>query len=216
MKKNKFPILFIFIVFLGLVSLLMPACGSKNNPLFSGSLTPTATPVNSQTIWANGNTGAFFGQNISLVPYGCSVLNVNVPDSISGNNTTLQVSATSVSQAVTADFFEPSPGSPGTYYASGHLQMDVKLDQSLSGYFQIGFAYSNSPTGGTYINTYYNLLVASLNTASFTHVSIALSNFYNAAYVSEPFYIYGPVGGAAGQPLTGPVITMDNIRWTYN
>ncbi len=202
-------------ILLASVSRLMTACANKT-PISSIYLTPTPTPVNSQIIWANGNTGAFFGQNVSLVPYGCSVLNVNVPDAISGNNTTLQISATAVSQAVTVDFFEPLPGGPGIYYASGHLQMDVKLDQSLSGYFQIGFAYSNSPAGGTYINTYDNLLAASLNTATFTHVSIALSNFYNAAYVTEAFYIYGPIGGPAGQPLTGPVITMDNIRWTSN
>jgi len=213
LKKVIFFI--ILMILLVLVSRLMTACANKT-PISSIYLTPTPTPINSQIIWANGNTGAFFGQNVSLVPYGCSVLNVNTPDPISGSNTTLQVSATSVSQAVTVDFFEPLPEGPGTYYASGHLQMDIKLDQSLSGNFQIGFAYSNSPAGGTYINTYYNLPAASLNTASFTRVSIGLSNFYNAAYVTEAFYIYGPVGGAAGQPITGPVFTMDNIRWTSN
>jgi hypothetical protein len=203
-------------VLLASVSFLMTACGNKN-PASSVYLTPTPTPLNSQTIWANGNTGAFFGQNVSLVPYSCLVSNVNVPDPISGDNTTLQVSVTVNSQPATVDFFEPSPEGPGTYYASGHLQLDIKLGQSLSGNLQIGFAYSSSAAGGNYTNTFYNLPIASLNTASFTHVSIALSNFYNAAYVDEPFYILGPVGGSAGQPVAGtPVFTVDNIKWTSN
>src|ERR1700722_18075934 len=62
LKKIKFSIIFILTILLGSVSLWVTACGNNKSPTSSGSLTPTATPVNSQTIWANGNTGYFFGQ----------------------------------------------------------------------------------------------------------------------------------------------------------
>jgi hypothetical protein len=194
---------------------LSTACGSGNNPAGSGSSgTPTPTPLNSQTIWANGNQGSFFSQNVALVPYVGVVANVATPDTISGDNTTLQFSATAAPTPVTGYFLIAAPENPGTYYASGHLQFDIELNQSTSGNFLVGFGYeANPPTPTTTNTSLYPIPASSLSMTAFTHISILLSTFTpNSANVIEPFYIYGPTVAPTG----GPAFTIDNVQWTSN
>jgi hypothetical protein len=207
--KNKFQMIFILVSVLGLAAWLSTACAPNNNPSSYGSGTATPTPVNAQTIWANGNFGSFFGASVAPVTVNGSILNVNTPDPISGDTTTLQFSATAVTTPLAPYFLDSAPENPGTYYASGHLQFDIILDQSpLSGNITVGFGYVNS--GGSTVTTSYALPVTSLNNSTFTHESIPLSKFTNSASVVEPFFVVGPNGNAEAQ------FTMDNIQWTSN
>ena len=214
MKKDEFKIFFVLFSVLGVITWLSTACSSGNNPAGSGG-TPTPTPVNAQTIWANGNSGVFFSQNVALVPYVGAVTNVSAPDTISGDNTTLQFSAPAVSTPVTGEFLIAAPENPGIYYASGHLQFDIKLNQAVTGNFSVGFGYqANPPTPTTTNTSFYPLPATSLSMTTFTHISIALSTFTpNSANVIEPFYIFGP-SGVPAQPNAGPALTVDNIQWT--
>ncbi len=221
MKKNRVKVFFILFLVLGVETWLSLSCSSGNNPSGSGSgsgyNTPTPTPVNAETIWANGNTGYFFSQNVALVPFVGTVNNVSTPDPISGDSTSLQFSATAVATPVNAYFLIAAPENPGTYYASGHLQFDIKLEQSSTGTFEVGFGYeANPPTPTTTNTSFYSISASSLSLTSFTHISIALSTFTpNSANVIEPFYIIGPLG-VAGEPNAQKAFTIDNIQWTSN
>jgi hypothetical protein len=219
MKRNQLQVFAVLFLALGTVTWLSTACGTGNNPAGSGFGTPTPTPVNAETIWANGSTGYFFSQNVALVNISGAVTNVSTPDAISHDNTTLQFSATAVATPVNSYFLIGAPENPGTYYASGHLQFDIELNQTgLTGNFQVGYAYQTAPSGGTTTNTApYIISATSLYTTVFTHESIPLSTFVaNSPLVVEPFYITGPVGGGATQPYGGPTFTIDNVQWTSN
>jgi hypothetical protein len=216
MKKNQFKVFFVLFSILGVLTWLSTACSNGNNPAGSGSNgTPTPTPLNSQTIWANGNTGSFFGTNLGLVPVNCTVANVSTPDTISGDNTTLQYNATVVATPVNSYFLGAAPENPTTYYASGHLQFDMKLNQVTTGNFTVGLAYQTAPSGGTTVNSGYSFPAALFNTSSFTHVSIALSNFIIPPAWWSPFISIVPSTSPV-EPTIGPAFTVDNIQWTSN
>jgi hypothetical protein len=220
MKRNQLQVFAVLFLALGTVTWLSTACGTGNNPAGSGFGTPTPTPVNAQTIWANGNTGAFFSQNVGPVLFYSSILNVSTPDPISGDNTTLQFSATAVATPVNAYYLSVAPENPGTYYASGHLQFDIKLNQTgQTGNFQVGYGYQTAASGGTTTNTTISISATTLSTTVFTHESIPLASFgANSPLVVEPFYIIGPAGGTTPppQPNAGPIFTIDNVQWTSN
>src|ERR1700677_2810671 len=172
--KNKYQLIFILISVIGLAAWLSTACAPNNNPSSYGSGTATPTPVNAQTIWANGNFGSFFGASVAPVTVRGSILNVNTPDPISGDTTALQFSATAMATPLAPYFLDSAPENPGTYYASGHLQFDIILDQSsITGNITVGFAYVNS--GGSTVTAPYALSVASLSAVTFTHESIPFS-----------------------------------------
>jgi hypothetical protein len=216
MKKDQFMIFFVLFSLLGVITWLSTACSSGNNPAGSGSGTPTPTPLNAQTIWANGNTGSFFGSTLALVPFNCVVVPNSTPDTISGDNTTLQFNATPAETPVNGFFLGAVPENPGTYYASGHLQFDMKLNQPMTGNFTVGLAYQTAPSGGTTVNSPYPLSAALFNTSTFVHASISLSNFTNSASVVEPFYIFSPGSASPIEPTNGPAFTIDNVQWTSN
>ena len=219
MKKDQIKILFVLFSLLGVITWLSTACSSGNNPAGSGG-TPTPTPVNAQTIWANGNLGSFFSQTVAWFSLSGTISNVSTPDPISGNNTTLQFSATAAATPVNSYFIIGAPENPGTYYASGHLKFDMKLNQTgQTGNFQVGYGYQTAASGGTTTNTFISISATTLSTTVFTHESIPLSSFVaNSPLVVEPFYIIGPAGGTTPppQPNAGPIFTIDNIQWTSN
>ncbi len=186
------------------------------------TISPTPTPVVEQIIWKQGSAGTWFGNALTIVPVssGTTLSTVNVLDPIAGDGWSWQVGSTGSQPVITdnepAVYFTSATTSDATsYFTSGHIQFDVLLNQpATSGYLAIPpfmRIYFGAVAGST--ANYYEVNLASLNTSTFTHVSIPISSFTLGGgpfqyQVMTPFYLVMNIAGS------GPIATFGNIRWT--
>ncbi len=190
--------------------------------LFVGCTRINTTPVPNptwppQTIWSNGTIGFWFGNVLTGNSGGCCPSTSSISsatDNISGDTNTLLLSTT-----YTHGFYfysASTPSNPSSYYAKGHLQFDIRLEQPPSLFTLLYVEYllqANSDNGAVTFNPNF---INSLSTTSFTHVSLPFSTFtpdYEAQSIDTPFEISWQTTSA---PSNGNVVTLDDIVWTAN
>ncbi len=180
---------------------LLAACGGSASPSSDGS-------SSAEVVWKNGVSGPFFGDTPGVAGgAGASVAVVAATDPISGDSQAVQVSnGTSPFGMVT---FQTISAHDASAYASGHVQFDLRMDTSTASTVTLywGVQYQGSQTFN-----HVNLNAAAFPVGSFVHVSEPVSAFSQGSsqdlrYLIVPLAVY--VAGG-----TGPLFTIDNVRWT--
>ena len=171
-------------------------------------------PIPPQVIWSNGNFGTWFGSSLSTTTApGCSTTAAvtAVTDPISGDNSTLCLTTTTTCGYF--NFLSAAPGYPTVYYATGHLQFDLLLDQPPANITAMAIEYLDSVSGNYAQYSFTPSSINALSTTTFTHLTIPFTSFtggtgYSEGIVDTPLQISWSATG------TGTAITIDNIVWT--
>lgn len=212
-QKTRFLALALAALALGL-SWATLGCQRSRNPFDISHVipTPTQTPTNTPTpgpnqlIWANGSAGTFCGLPISLSK-DTSMVNlavVSTTDTISGDTQVLEVGTAYVYADPGITFGVPMQKGMTSYYASGHIQFNLRILQARPSWYVV--------YGG----------------ASWTYISFGLASPGGWSHVSLPFASYTPDStGSVDLPLhitfdhysygpTGSIYQISHIQWTDN
>jgi hypothetical protein len=166
-----------------------------------------------ETLSTDGAMGSWFGATIQLDYSNATSVKAPVTDSLTGNTSSLLMSTEAADVPVQSmDIFAPNEDpNASSVVLSGHLQFNAMLANPLTGNMTIGYGSNGGLPCFTAV-----VPLASLNTLSFTHISIPASNLVaipdcaaSATQIQMPFYI-----SFASQAADTNLVYLDDIEWT--
>jgi len=207
MRKNRMTIITGAIIALALAtSAAYIGCGGDSSSS-SGSSATATTPI-TQTIWANGAFGAWnddIATGAIAISYAGNETSqaISDTDNVSGNATSLQLNTNGIDSAGTDTFYiDINNFKDVSAFNGGHLQFNAKLaNPSIVSNIALGSPFSPS----------VNVAPASLNTSTFTHLSITLPSDMNGTI--KRLVTIG-VTYTSGSTSVQPLIILNDVKWT--
>src|SRR5258708_7941317 len=164
-----------------------------------------------QQIWRNGIVGNWFGNTISLVvqPGYMTATTIDAVDNVNGDTKGLSLYSTTSTSGLEFRLVATPSVAAAVFWNQGSIEFDVRLEQN-PGHIGLNVGYRESFTNQSNMN-YVDVPTSTLSSAVFTHVRIPLSSLpVNCSSTADVVF-----NVMTGSGLIGPLVTLNDIKWTH-